>query len=187
LRESALQLFSILGYDAVTTDEIAERAGVSSRTFFRYFPTKESVLLGGQVRLYRAFSEVYAGQPMDLDEIEALCATYLKMTPDIVERRRNMVLYARAVESSPALRGHIQDYRASDLAQMAEAIARRRELDSPDDSCHLLASVGLLAFHSAWESWLAGPTSADLNQVVVDTFGRLRATVGAAGEQPGAR
>ena len=63
LLEAALNLFSANGYDETTTDQIAESAGVSPRTFFRYFPTKESVLFFGEYDFIDAVSGVYLAQP----------------------------------------------------------------------------------------------------------------------------
>ena len=68
LLEAALNLFSANGYDETTTDEIAESAGLSPRTFFRYFPTKESVLFFGEYDFIDAVSGVYLAQPEEMSD-----------------------------------------------------------------------------------------------------------------------
>src|SRR5437660_815824 len=76
LLDAALDLFSVYGYDETTTDEIAEAAGVSPRTFFRYFPTKESVLFFGEYDFINAVSGVYLAQPEELSDFEAMANSF---------------------------------------------------------------------------------------------------------------
>ena len=71
LQRAALELFAKNGYDTTTTDEVAERAGVSPRTFFRYFPTKESVLFVGEYGWFQSLSKHFLEQPDALGDIEA--------------------------------------------------------------------------------------------------------------------
>jgi AcrR family transcriptional regulator len=184
LRDAALELYAEYGYDGVTTEDIAERAGVSARTFFRYYPTKESVLLGGQLDWYRWFAEVYPRQPVGMTDIEAVCRTFVELAPDIMQRRERLLAYERAVASSPTLRGHVQDYQSVDRENIAKVIATRRGLDEPDESCRLLASVGLCAFRAALDSWLADRQTADFRRAVTDHFRVLETALATDRGQP---
>ena len=170
LRDAALKLFAARGYDATTTEEIAEKAGVSTRTFFRYFPTKESVLLGGEREWNQSVVDTYPSQPDSLRDIDAMSATFADHAPRVARRRQSLLLYERALASSPMLRGQVQDHLREDIEELAKAVAIRRGLADPDEACALLAAVGLMTFRRAIDTWLAGPASIDLKAVVVEEF-----------------
>jgi AcrR family transcriptional regulator len=72
--ETALRLFTEQGYDETTVAQIAREAGVSQRTLFRYFGTKEDLLGGGQVRFGQVLMDTIGEQPADAGVWEALRA-----------------------------------------------------------------------------------------------------------------
>lgn len=72
--ETALRLFTAQGYDETTIAQIAREAGVSQRTLFRYFGTKEELLGGGQERFGQVLAEAVGGQPAEADVWEVLRA-----------------------------------------------------------------------------------------------------------------
>ena len=170
LQRAALELFAKNGYDTTTTDEVAERAGVSPRTFFRYFPTKESVLFVGEYGWFQSLSKHFLEQPDALGDIEALRATLVSFAPGLAAGRRSFVLYERAVASSPTLRGRVHDNLQEDIAQLAEAVAARRGLAEADESCLLLAAVVLATYRRALTRWMAGPAKADLTELIAGEF-----------------
>jgi len=174
LQQAALELFAKQGYDATTTEEIAERAGVSPRTFFRYFVTKESVLFVGEYGWFQEFTAEFLNQPRSLSDLDAMSATLVGLAHGLVLRRRSLLLYERAVASSPTLRGGVQDHQQEDIAKMAEAIATRRGMTQPDDECLLLAAVSLVTYRRALTKWLTGPAKVDPKQVIAAHFALLR-------------
>src|SRR6202161_940235 len=99
LLDAALDLFSANGYDKTTTDEIAESAGVSPRTFFRYFPTKESVLFSGEYDFIDAVSGVYLAQPEQVSDFEALANSFALLAPGLKRIRKRIAQYHEAVAS----------------------------------------------------------------------------------------
>ena len=175
LQKAALELFANQGYDETTTEAIAERAGVSPRTFFRYFATKESVLFVGEYDFFQSFTTDYEKQPLELSDVDAMVKTLLKLTPGHVKRRRALVLYEKAVASSPTLRGGVHDRQQNDIGTVAEAVAKRRGMSKPDESCFLLGAVFLLTYRRALTAWLAGPASADLTAIITGNFELLKA------------
>lgn len=166
LQQTALTLFVENGYDDTTTDEIAEGAGVSPRTFFRYFPTKESVLFAGSYGWYQTFTEHYLAQPASASDIEAIHQTLVDLAPELAKRRKALDLYEQAVASSATLRGGVQDHVQQDIATLAEAIAQRRGLAEADESCTLLAAVVLVTYRRAVLRWLAGPATKNPRSVI---------------------
>ncbi len=173
LREAALHLFATQGYESTTTEEIAERAEVSGRTFFRYFATKESVLFADRRTWMQSFVAVFLGQPAHLSDLDALATTFRQVGSTLTERRANLLLYERAVASSPTLRGREYEHRLNDLAVVASAIATRRGRQHPDENCRLLADIGVLTHNRGLDRWLAGPDEADLSETIADEFVRL--------------
>jgi AcrR family transcriptional regulator len=166
LQQAALELFAANGYDETTTDEIAEQAGVSPRTFFRYFPTKDSVLFAGSYRWYQSFTEGFLTQPASASDVDAIRHTFLDLAPELARRRRSLILYEEAVASSATLRGGVQDHVHQDIATLAEAIAERRGLTETDESCSLLAEVVLVTYRRAVLRWLGGPARQNPSKVI---------------------
>jgi AcrR family transcriptional regulator len=177
LQQAALELFAGQGYDDTTTEEISERAGVSPRTFFRYFPTKESALFVGGFGWFQSLTDVYLAQPAEMSDFDALRDSFVVLAPGLVRRRRSLLLYKRAVASSPTLRGRLLDHQAEDVATLADAVAARRDLVEPDERCIVLAAVGLTTHRRALDCWLIGPASADPGDVIVHEFGLLTEVV----------
>ncbi|GAA0943997.1 TetR family transcriptional regulator [Actinocorallia libanotica] len=174
LIDAALRLFAERGYEATTTEEIAEAAGVSPRTFFRYFPTKESVLLGGESDFVRSFAGVYLAQPESMTELEAMRASFAVLAPGLHRLRGEIKLYRRAVASSFTLRGRESAGHAENAGALAEAIARRRGLAAPDAACDLLGALGLTVLDHALTRWLDGPAQTPFSRVIDDSFAVLQ-------------
>ena len=106
IREHALRLFREQGYDATTVEQIAEAAEVSPSTFFRYFPTKEDVVLQDDLDL--VWMDAFRAQPRDLGPIAAMRAAVRAAFPDLaaddLEQLREAMDLAVAV---PAVRARM--------------------------------------------------------------------------------
>jgi AcrR family transcriptional regulator len=176
LLEAALNLFSANGYDETTTDQIAESAGVSPRTFFRYFPTKESVLFFGEYDFIDAVSGVYLAQPEELSDFEAMANSFALLAPGLKRIRKRIAQYHEAVASSLVLLGRERRNHEANAETVAKVIAQRRHLPSPDDECRLLASVGMLLAERALNQWLATPNRG-LDDLIRQEFAALPAVL----------
>jgi AcrR family transcriptional regulator len=161
IEDAALALFSEHGFEATTVEQIAERAEVSTTTFFRYFPTKADVVLinwgEGMTELQRAI----VARPRkegDLTAIRrALEQEWLAhLDPELTVR------VARAVGTSPLLRGLSYEVGERWLASITDALAQRRRLGTPDQGCSLTARVALEVWADAVETWIAGGLHGDL-------------------------
>lgn len=180
LREAALKLFATKGYDETTTEEIAERAGVSARTFFRYFPTKESVLWLRERDWVEAVIEGFLAQPKSLGDWEAMRRTLSTAVETMARGRPGLLLFQRAVASSPMLRGRAFDHQQRDIQELADAVAQRRSLRAPDESAFLVAMFSLLTYRRALDVWLAGPASRTPADVLEEEFHLLDRSLGLA-------
>jgi AcrR family transcriptional regulator len=176
LLDAALNLFSANGYDDTTTDQIAESAGVSPRTFFRYFPTKESVLFFGEYDFIDAVSGVYLAQPEETSDFEAMANSFALLAPGLKRIRKRIAQYHEAVGSSLVLLGRERRNHEANAETVAKVIAERRHLPTPDDECRLLASVGMLLIERALSQWLTTPGRA-LDDIIRQEFSALPAVL----------
>lgn len=176
LLDAALDLFSANGYDQTTTDEIADAAGVSPRTFFRYFPTKESVLFSGEFGFVNAFSGVYLAQDDALSDYEAMVDSFALLSPGLKRIRKRIGQYHEAVASSFVLQGRERQNHQANADTVAKVIAQRRRLASPDDECSVLASIGMMLFERALNRWLS-TTNRALDDLVRQEFAALPAVL----------
>ena len=131
IRQHALRLFLAQGYSATTVEQIADAAEVSPATFFRYFPTKEDVVLQDDFDII-ALAEMEA-QPADLTPIAAFraaaTATWDQLTPEEIE---TFGTTTRLTMSVPEVRARALDEFVRTIEQISAAIARRVG-GSPDD------------------------------------------------------
>jgi AcrR family transcriptional regulator len=176
LLDAALNLFSANGYDETTTDQIAESAGLSPRTFFRYFPTKESVLFFGEYDFINAVSGVYLAQPEGASDFEAMANSFALLAPGLKRIRKRIAQYHEAVASSLVLLGRERRNHEANAETVAKVIAERRRLATPDNECRLLASVGMLLIERALNEWLATPGRA-LDDLIRQQFAALPAVL----------
>lgn len=153
LEEAALVLFARDGFDATTVEAIAERAEVSPRTFFRYFAAKEEVLDMGWAERRERLARLVREAPAGADDLAAAVAALEGIAVDFEAERHRVVLRAAAVASSSALRGRTADTLTAWEATLAEGLAARRGLDSPDEEAGVAAAVAVALWRWAIRRW----------------------------------
>jgi AcrR family transcriptional regulator len=154
IREHALRLFREQGYHATTVEQIAEAAEVSPSTFFRYFPTKEDVVL--QDDFDPIAIEKFEAQPRDLHPLTALRAAireaFAEVSADELEQWREVTRLTLAV---PELRARTLDEFTRSVTMAAELIAKRQGRDPDDFAVRTVAGavvgVGLSVMMAAAE------------------------------------
>ncbi len=188
LAEAAMELFAVQGYASTTVEEIADRADVSPRTFFRYFDSKEDVLLpldhdDGSIETIR-------NQPAGLSDMDALQRALVATAPNNEPRVRQIRSLRSALSSSAALRGRDFDQRKRAEDQMAWALASRRSLIEPDPQARLAAAVGFAILRMAMDRWLDLPDPTPLAPLVEEEFARAKRMMAdpstGRSDQPGA-
>ncbi len=173
IQAHALRLFELQGYDATTVDQIAEAAEVSQSTFFRYFPTKEDVVLHD--RFDPLLLAAFRAQAPELRPIAALRATMREvfggLPADEIQRERQR---ADLIVSVPELRARALDEMAGTLAPFTEAVAervgRRRDDPAVRTFTGALMGVSIVAMLAAAED-----PSADYFYLLDDALARLEA------------
>jgi AcrR family transcriptional regulator len=164
IREHALRLFREQGYDATTVDQIAEAADVSPSTFFRYFPTKEDVVLQDDVDVLTLGA--LEAQPSDLPPIAAFRAAAKDAFGSLDDEE-----LARLQESTeliltvPELRARAMDEFARTITEIARVVASRSGRDPDDFAVRNIAGavVGvIMAATMPWAEWSEDLRSKDL-------------------------
>ncbi|MFG1918335.1 TetR family transcriptional regulator [Micromonospora sp. NPDC048898] len=153
IREHAIRLFLEQGYHATTVGQISEAAEISHTTFFRYFPTKEDVVLHDD--LAPLFIDALRSQPEDVNSISALRAAIRTLYEDDQDEayqqdRSGMMVLARErhalILSVPELRARILDDFAEAFGAITEVLAERVGRDRDDITVRTLvgAVMGLV-------------------------------------------
>src|ERR1700690_3375554 len=97
LQQAALELYGERGYDETTTAEIAARAGVTERTYFRHFADKREVLFGGEAPLRDALAQALAGLPASVAPLEAVLQALRSLVPVLEDDRALSELRHRVI------------------------------------------------------------------------------------------
>jgi AcrR family transcriptional regulator len=169
IQEAALRLFRAQGYETTTVEQIAAAAEVSPSTYFRYFPTKEDVVIHDALDplLFAAFAE----QPAELSPIQALRASMAAVFGALTDEelafeseRQKLIL------GVPELRARMLDDLAATFQGFAEALAARVGR-SPDD-LEVRAFAGAV-LGAGIAVWLAGPAG----EQVADFIGQFDAAM----------
>ncbi len=175
LMQSALELYAKRGYDQTTVAEIAERAGLTERTFFRHFADKREVLFAGSNNLRDLLVTAVAGAPSSAAPLEAVTAGLLAASAVFSEERRD---YARRRQAIIAANAELRERELIKLAALASAIAdtlRRRGV--PDPAASLSAEAGIAVFRVAFERWVDAHTELGWSELVRNSLTELKVLV----------
>jgi AcrR family transcriptional regulator len=175
LREAALQLYVDRGYEQTTVAEIADRAGVTSRTFFRHFADKREVLFAGSNLLEQRMVDAVASAPPDATPLDAI-ALALDTAGDLIggdhafSRRRQGVISATA---------ELRERELSKMARIADALTRALvERGVSSGEARIAAETGTTVFRIGFDRWVTGPRTVDLAAVLRESMAQLRGLVG---------
>jgi AcrR family transcriptional regulator len=172
LERAAMELYSERGFDQTTVAEIAKRAGLTERTFFRHFADKREVLFWGASSLQELLVNAVADAPGSAAPIDATAAALEAAGAMFQERRESVRVRQAIIAANPEL----QERELIKLASLASALADALRLRGVGDSAaSLTAEAGIAAFKIAFESWVSGGTRQDLPEVIRESFNELKA------------
>ena len=172
LERAALKLYVERGYEQTTVAEIAKEAGLTERTFFRYFADKREVLFGGSKTLQELLVTTVAEAPDAAAPIDTVISALQAAGAMLQERRE----YARQRQAVIAAHPELQERELLKLASLAAAIAealRGRGIVEPTAS--LTAEAGIAVFKVGFERWVASSHGADLPHLIHDSLNALKA------------
>jgi AcrR family transcriptional regulator len=176
LEQAALTLYGERGFDATTVAEIAERAGLTKRTFFRYFADKREVLFWGSEALEELFVTEVGAAPESAAPLDAVAAALDAAAAMFEQRRELAARRQQIIAANPEL----QERELIKLASLAGAVAealRRRGVDDP--AAILTAEAGIAVFRVAFERWVDQANRQPLEQVTRESLHELRAITAA--------
>jgi len=157
LGEAAMELFRERGYENTTVAEIAERAGLTERTFFRHYADKREVLFAGMGEVQEFLVTRVSDAPAELPPIEAVAEALVELADTMFDAARDFAIRRQAIVAANA---ELRERELSKLAAMGSAVAaalRGRGVSEPAAS--LAAEAGVAIFKVAFERWTsrAGP------------------------------
>ena len=175
LAQAALALYGERGFENTTVAEIAERAGLAERTFFRHFADRREVLFAGGKALQDLVVTTVTDAPDSLAQIDAAVAGFEAAGRQffVPERRE----YSRQRQAIILANPELQERELIKLASLSEALAetlRVRGLD--DQAASLTAEIATSVFKTAFVRWIDEANDRDFAQLVRESLDELRTT-----------
>lgn len=174
LVESAMQLFAKRGYDRTTVADIAERAGLTERTFFRHFADKKEVLFGAS-ELRDLLVAAVAGAPSSASPMDAVADGLLAAGRVFDDERRN---FSRRRQAIIAANAELRERELIKMASIASAITealRRRGV--PEPSASLSAEAGIAVFHVTFQRWVDAGNQLGWSELVRNSWAELKGLI----------
>jgi AcrR family transcriptional regulator len=172
LEQAAMELYNQRGFESTTVAEIAERAGLTERTFFRYYADKREVLFAGAGELQELLVSKVADAAASLPAIDAVAAALAEVARLVFEERRE---FARQRQVIIAANAELQERELIKLASLASAVAgalRGRGVSDPAAS--LAAEAGIAVFRIAFERWTSETGDRPLAQLIQESVDELK-------------
>ena len=174
LVEAAFALFDEKGFDNVTVEEIAHAAGVSRRTYFRYFPTKESVVFPERAQLIKHFYELIVDENNPGTPLQKCRSAAVAVAKEYMKDSQRIIRQHNIVEQSPNLIAY--EYRLDvqlEKAMAAAFIASKRSTIAQRRNARLLAGASIGIIRVALREWFEKSGRCDLAKLGKEAFDRL--------------
>jgi len=176
LREAALELFEEQGYEQTTVAQIADRTGMTARTFFRHFADKREVLFAGSALLQGRLADAITSVESDLSSFDAAVSAVAQAFDGLGVTRAAARRRAKVIATTAELR----ERELIKMASLAEELAvGLRQRGSGDTEAVLAAESAVAAMRVAFDRWVrarSGPTLADEYRATVSALRTVTAT-----------
>ena len=172
LEQAALDLFTEHGFERTTTAQIARRAGLTERTFFRHFADKREVLFAGAGVLQELVVQAEHAAALGLPPLQVVAHALAAAGPLVQQRRERARQRQAVIAATPEL----QERELVKLASLSAVLAQvLRSRGVPDPAAELAASAGLAAFRVAFDRWLGEAAPEEFSVSLQASFAELRA------------
>jgi AcrR family transcriptional regulator len=181
LAAAALELYGERGYEQTTVEEIARRAGLTERTFFRHFTDKREVLFWGAGLLEEQLLRALDATPATLPPVAAIGVAFDAVANDFFgDRREYAARRQRIIAANPDLR----ERERIKLASLATAVAAALRLRGVGDvAAELAAETGVAVFRIAFERWVSDANQRTFPQLLAESFDELQSLVGTSAQR----
>jgi AcrR family transcriptional regulator len=171
MTKAALDLYAEHGYEQTTVADIAERAGVTERTFFRHFADKREVLFDRSNTLQTMVIAAIAAAPAETPPVETVVAAFESATGLFDERRD----YSRRRAAVIAANASLQERELLKLASLSAAAGEAlRHRGVPEPQAGLAAETGVTTFRVGFERWIADEHDRSLAKHIRAALDELR-------------
>jgi AcrR family transcriptional regulator len=170
LQRVALELFAARGFDHVTIEDICADAEVSKTTFYRYFDSKEDVLLGSSHQKLQEMATALAQRPATETAIVAVRNAFLEVAAEYQSQRAQRLAVNRIVRTTPSLAARNLEQQTAWENLLREFFADRDGVDTPELSHLVRAAKVVAALRTAMQYWLNAGADSDLPTVVDDAL-----------------
>ncbi|HEY3504363.1 MAG TPA: TetR family transcriptional regulator [Actinocatenispora sp.] len=172
LQRAALELVRTSGPDAVTVEAICARAGVSPRTFFNYFTSKEEAIIDWDAEIDAFVTTAVADRPAAESPVRAIrnvlgAAVADAMGMDMWQDRMQLI------REQPGLIGRFVAVMGSVQRALAAGVARRTGLSSDHLYVEVTAAASVAAIRTAIQAWTDAPAGTDPARLIDDAFAYL--------------
>jgi AcrR family transcriptional regulator len=181
----AIDLFAERGFDAVTVDDIALAAGISPRTFFRYFGSKDEVILDYDRRLQHRIVTAFDEQPSSLGAVAALRLAYLSTAHIEPEDRPHVVRLGQILDRAPALQARVQGVLIDET--LLKHVAARLRVSADDPLARtIVAGMGAVV-NAEFRAWVQRGGDGDPSGPIADALDLLVRGLASADSQSRSR
>ena len=171
LAQAAMELYAEAGYEETTVARIAERAGLTERTFFRHFADKREVLFAGSSELQDLLVGAVAAAPASASPMQAVSGALEQAAGWFVDRQDFARARQAVIISHPAL----TERELIKMARLATALAEAlRERGVEEPAASLTAEAGVAVFRVAFERWTAPREKRSLAEIIDEAITELR-------------
>ena len=170
LQRVALALFAAHGFDHVTIEDICAEAEVSKTTFYRYFDSKEDVLLGSAHQKLAEMAAALTERPASESAIVAVRNAFLEVAAEYQSQREQRLAVNRIVRATPSLAARNLEQQTAWENLLREFFADRDGVKTPDLAHYVRAAKVVAALRTAMEYWLANGADTELPSIVDDAL-----------------
>lgn len=171
LQDAALALFAEHGFDHVTADDIAAAVEVSKTTFYRYFESKEDVLLGDPAEGIAKMRGALAARPADEPVIDAVCNAVKDLAQQYAIDRETAQLRRRIGQATPSVAArNLERQAAWEQTVVDFVLAREHDLPNPELMARVIAASILATTRTTVEYWLDSDGSQPIAKLIDDAL-----------------
>jgi AcrR family transcriptional regulator len=174
LAKAAMELYAEQGFEQTTVAEIAARAGLTERTFFRHYADKREVLFYGTEMMQHLLVEAVAAAPASATAMDAVGAAFQAAGAMLQENQER----ARLRDAIVSANGELRERELIKLAALASAVAGAlRDRGIPEPAASLAAETGVAVFKVAFARWVSEPGQPDLPAILRESMAQLKHVV----------